>query len=374
MKIGIITIHNAYNYGAVFQAFALKEYIKSVISENDVVNVIDYRTPFFEDKKKIHFSKDIVSNVIELERLAMTPKRKRRDNAFESFICENDSLSEKCLNRTEISKIAADYDILIAGSDQVWNFHITDGDLTYFLDIDGFNGKKFSYASSMGAFRFYQNDEEKIKRIFDTFSAFSCRESDGCEYLSKLTGKNFVQVCDPTLLLNSERYAKLFDGKVRNKIKKLAEREYLLIYNLSSSNEVFSVAKRVAEERNLKIYQIFPSLRKKSTVDVLLNDISPEEFLYLYSKTQFVVTNSFHGTCFSLIFNKDFYTVKPTGSNNRLVTLLSEAGITERLIVDNEGIKQLVCEDKIDYVHVMNNFNEYFLFSKGFISDNLFNK
>lgn len=371
MKIGIITIHNAYNYGAVFQAFALKEYIKSVLSENDVVNVIDYRTAFFEEKKKIHFSENIVSNLIELERLAMTSKRKKRDKSFEYFICEHDSLSETCRNEFELSKIASNYDVLISGSDQIWNFNITNGDTSYLLDIKGFQGKKFAYASSLGDFRFYKTDEEKIKKIFDTFSAFSCRERDGCEYLSSLTGKFCLQVCDPTLLLNSEKYIKLFSGKIRNKTKKLADNKFLLIYNLSSSDEIFSIAKRIAKERNLKIYQIFPSLRKNSSVDVLLNDISPEEFLYLYYKTSFIVTNSFHGTCFSIIFNKDFYTVKPTGSSNRLSTLLSETGITERLIMNEEKINDITPTKHIDYVEVMKKLNEYTSFSKKYISDNL---
>lgn len=241
MKIGIITIHSVYNYGAVFQAFALKEYIKSIIGKNDTVNVIDYRPVHFESKKSIRFTKDITSNLIELERLALHSKFNHRDNAFEKFIIENDSLSEPCKTKEELSILAKEYDVLISGSDQVWNFNITGGDRSYLLDISGYAGTKLAYSSSLGNFRFYKEQEDKIKQVFDDFSALACREADGCEYLEKLTGKSCQLTCDPTLLLNADAYSSHIENKLRNKIKKLAEKKFLLIYNLSTSKEVLTL-------------------------------------------------------------------------------------------------------------------------------------
>ncbi len=336
MKIGIITVHNVINYGAVFQAFALKEYLRQSLSDGDYINVINYVPAFLENKKKIRFSKDIRADLIEFERLLMRNKINRRDKAFESFINRNDSLTNICRTKEEIYETVKDYDILISGSDQIWNFYITGGDKAYLLDFPKFTGIKMSYASSLGSYRFYKSSETEIAEILNSFSFLSCREKDGCEYIEHLTGRECVQVCDPTLLIQAEAYAKLFEGRVRKKIQKLAEKDFLLIYNLSNSEEIYQTARTVADENNYKIYQIFPSLRKNRNVSKLLNDISPEEFLYLYSKAKFIVTNSFHGTCFSLINGKDFYTVNPTGSNNRLSSMLGEIGLEDRLLVDGK--------------------------------------
>lgn len=372
MKIGIITIHSAYNYGAVFQAFALKEYLKTLLSERDVVNVIDYRPAHFDERKKIHFSTDIRSNLIELERLMMHFKLQRRDKSFESFISGHDSLSETCRDRQALSELAKDYDLIISGSDQIWNLNLTSGDTAYLLDIEGYSKKKMAYASSFGSFRFNEDDENGVRNLFEKFSVISCRESDGCDYINELTGKNCVQVCDPTLLLDKETYSELYKDKVREKIKKLAEEKFLLIYNLSSSDVIFSVAERVSKERKLNVYQIFPSLRKNAAVDKLLNDISPEEFLYLYSKADFIVTNSFHGTCFSIINRKNFYTVSPTGSSNRLESLLSSIGLSDRLVMGAENTDRISCGSNIDYNSVENMISEYKEKSKSLLKENLF--
>lgn len=371
MKVGIITIHSAYNYGAVFQAFALKEYIKNFLGDGSSVSIIDYRTNFFESKKKLNFSKDIVADIIELERLAMSKKLKRRDGCFEAFISENDDPSVRCGSTEELSAVVSDCDLLISGSDQLWNLNVTGGDENYFLNIPNYCGRKISYSSSFGSFRFYKEHEEKFKGFLNDFSALSCREKDGCEYVKTLVGKECVHVCDPTLLLSREKYLKICEGKVRKKIEKLAEKNFLLIYNLSTSKAVLEVAKKIASERSLEVYQIFPSLRKNSAVDCLLNDISPEEFLYLYSKTNFVVTNSFHGTCFSLINNKDFYTVSPTGSSNRLESLLSKAGLADRLLNDENAVSNSDGRTEIDYNAVNQKLDLYIGHSKRFLEDNL---
>lgn len=371
MKVGIITLHKVYNYGAVLQAYALKTYLQSILPESDAVTLINYVPPFLSSKKKLQFSKNMVSNLIEMERLLLKKQLARRAKAFDEFIERNDSLSPLCLTKTEVEKLVGEYDVLISGSDQIWNFCITNSDKTYLLDFPDYKGKKFSYSSSLGNFRFYKSNEDEIRKIFESFSALSCRESDGCDYLNKLTDMPCEQVCDPTLLLNSDVYSALFEGRVRKHIIKLAEEKFLLIYNLSSGADVFETAKAVAKARGLKTYQIIPSLRKNSCVDKLLQDISIEEFLYLYSNADFIVTNSFHGTCFSLIYNKDFYTVTPTGSSNRLETLLSQANLSDRLLIDGKTIANSEPSRLIDYAAVNESLDRYVAVSKDYLKRSL---
>lgn len=349
MKVGIITVHNVINYGAVFQAFALKEYLLRFLSDSDTIHVINYTPDFLESKKKITFTKNIKADLIETERLLMRNKIRSRNDAFDNFIRRNDSLTAVCKTKEEVFDAVRDYDVLIAGSDQIWNFNITGGDRTYLLDFPEFTGVRMSYASSLGEYRFYESAKAEIADVLKKFTYLSCRETDGCAYISSLTEKPCAHVCDPTLLLRADVYAGLAEGRVRNSIRQLAERDFLLIYNLSNSDDIYSTAKQVADEKRLKIYQIFPSLRKNKVVDKVLNDISPEEFLYLYTKAKFIVTNSFHGTCFSIINRKDFYTVKPTGSNNRLSSMLDETGLSDRLLISGNGLPASRSELTIDY-------------------------
>lgn len=335
MKVGIVTIHNAYNYGAALQAFALKEYLRISLGDKAEVDVIDYRTDFLESKKKIHFTSDMIGNLIELEKIMIYSKLKHRNDGFETFMKVNDSLSEVCKTKKDVEALAEKYDVIISGSDQVWNFKITDGDMTYLLDFPKFNGKLMSYASSLGPFRFYEKNIEDVKKAFERYAYCSCREKDGCEYLTELTGREWTNVCDPTLLLDDKNYLDICnDSNVCKKIKKLAEDDYVLIYNLNSSDEIFRTAKFFAEKKNLKVYQIFPSARKNKAVDKLINYATPEELLWLYSKAKFIITNSFHGTCFSVIFKKQFYTINPAVSKNRLESMLDSLGISERLVMD----------------------------------------
>ena len=349
MKVGIITVHNVINYGAVFQAFALKAYLKQILGHDDTVHIINYTPDSLESQKKITFSKNIKADLIEAERLLMWEKLKRRSEAFDSFIGRNDSLTAVCKTKGEAAEAVQDFDVLISGSDQIWNFNITGGDRTYLLDFPGFPGIKMSYASSLGSYRFHENAEQEIASVLKTFSFLSCRETDGCAYIGNLTGKPCRHVCDPTLLLDADVYAGLFENRVRDKIKQLAKKDFLLIYNLSNSDEIYQTAKSVADKMQLKIYQIFPSLRKNRVVDRILNDISPEEFLFLYTKAKFIVTNSFHGTCFSIINRKDFYTVKPTGSNNRLSSMLDEMGLSDRLLAAGSGLSESPDAAAINY-------------------------
>ncbi len=368
MKIGILTLHSAHNYGAVMQAFATRKAFSN-ISEDNEVNIIDYRQPDMESRKGFKLDKNIRYDLIQLERLLLNGKVKSRRAAFESFIKNNHCLSRTCSSKKELSEVASGYDVLVSGSDQLWNRFITDGDLAYYLDIDKTQGcKKISYASSFGEYRFPKDSEDKMREIFNDFAHISCRELDGCEYIEQITRLNCTNCCDPTVLLDKSEYAQVYSrkGAVRDKIKKLAKEKYLIVYNLTNEKEVYDAIEKIAKAKNLKVYQLIESVRKKSVVDKIIQDASPEEFLYLMDNSEYVITNSFHGTCFSVIFQKDFYVITPHRPN-RMMSLLSIIGIPERIILKPENMESINPDSSIDYGEVKIRLEEYTKKSKDYI-------
>lgn len=161
---------------------------------------------------------------------------------------------------------------------------------------------------------------------------------------------------DPSLLLSGEEWNRYCEKK-QLPIKK--GEKYLLIYRLANSAVVYDTAKRVADKYGLKVYEIGTTLRKNKIVDKLIGGASPEEFLWLFSNAEYVVTNSFHGTAFSVNFNKNFYSVLPSKRTSRITSLLEKLGLEDRIIKNslhnisiidyesvNEKLEQLRKESK----------------------------
>lgn len=324
-KIGIITFHRAHNYGAVLQAIALQE----VLKEKYEVNIIDYNPEFLVKPYKIFTSKDNSNTILQffskknlLSILTLRSKINRRKK-FESFINHKLNLSEEVTEEN----MCQHFDAYIFGSDQIWNHEITSGiNPIYWGNFTTKSGaKKISYAASLGHAKVNINVKESIKNSLNNFYAISVREKEAVNILKEVTNTEIKEVVDPTLLFDSTFWN---SHAIKPKIKE----KYVLIYQVRDNPNTNLVAKKIAKDIGGVVIEIPAKLSKKSIFDKYAAT-SPEEFLGLFKYANFIVTTSFHGTAFSIIFNKPFYTLNlEDGSENRAKNLLLNVGLENRMI------------------------------------------
>ncbi len=356
-KVGIITLHRNVNYGANLQAFASCKFINNLGLDAEI---IDYY-PKEIDKDNYLFSwlklsydngksKSLVHNLKLSTALVLSaPEKNKRLNAFYSFRKKYCKLSTKYETFEEIAN--GGYTDVVCGSDQIWNPNITNGiDPFYFGDISGVINK-IAYAASLGKESYDETDEQKAKELIKNIDYISVREEKSVEYIKCISGKKVIDVCDPVFLLNKEEYE-----KIARPIK--VKKPYILVYSVISNPTMLSAAKKYAEQKGLTLVEICQDSNRRFK-HLQLSDASPEEFLGAIKNAETVVTNSFHGTALSIIFNKDLYVFDNKARGSRITNVLSKAGLENR-IAENE-IKELT---PIDYNDVNNSLEDFITSSK----------
>lgn len=327
MKIGILTFHCAHNYGAVLQCYALQEMLKNMGYK---VEVIDYRPEYLlAPYRKFSLSRFKRSSLLSIAKVCVKEflllvKRIRRYNAFQTFINKRFNLSPTVNDKS----IPSFYDVYIMGSDQIWNPKITKGfDPVYFgfSDFDKGNRKYISYAASMETKEVDKESKDFFEKALMNFDAVSVRETQLKTLLQPLTGKNIELVLDPTLLADK----KIWDAiAIRPNINK----KYILVYQVRYNVNTIRIARQLAKDINAEIIEVTSSLRicfsnKSRQCE------SPEEFLGWIKNADCVVTTSFHGTAFSIIFNRPFYCIKLDDEfDTRSASLLKSLGLEYRFI------------------------------------------
>ena len=360
-KVGVITVHKNVNYGANLQAFASCRYLNKLGYD---CRLIDYTLP--EHEKSVHLfswlkqswraehSKSFQRKIKLAVALAMSAGWKhKRLKSFAKFRKKHIKTSRCCKKQADIAKL--DLDTVVFGSDQIWNPTITNGiSPIYFGAIDGIQ-KKISYAASVGKDRFELPDEEKVKKLVLELDYCSVREENTAEYISSFTGKKVETVCDPVFLLESDDYRAVAT-------KRLYKKDYVLLYSVVHNDEMTAIAKDYADKHDLPLIEICFAKDKRAK-HKQITTYGPSEFLsaFIYAKTVF--TNSFHGTAFSLIFEKDFYIVDNKAGGSRITNLLGKVGLPNRLIC--EKVKKDF--DPIDYFTSKECLREYVNVSKEFL-------
>jgi hypothetical protein len=235
-------------------------------------------------------------------------------------------------------------DIYLTGSDQVWNFKWNEGfDYHYFFK--GIKGDKVALSSSIGQQSLTPEEQEILKRELKEYKKISVREAQAVKLLSEI-GINSCQLIDPTLMLDKEDWKK-YVKPLKYSFK------YLLVYlpyNIVDKNKIFSFAKNIAKKKGLKVVTFsWWSFSKEKDADITIFNASPGDFLSLMYHSEYVVTNSFHGTAFSINLNKQFSVYEPSMFSSRILSLLSLVNLQDRLV--NEK-KELDDEVSIDYTLV----------------------
>ena len=321
MRIGILTFHCAHNYGAVLQCYALQETLKAM---GHNVKVIDYRPDFLLNPYKIwninrnkdynSFFKRLILECLTLHRGLV------RCRAFDSFI-------KTRLNLTKEQTIPSSFDAYIMGSDQIWNPQITKGFHKPYFGYFNFpkeNRKYIAYAASMEASSLTQEAKAFYMKALDNFNAVSVREKTLADLLQPLTSKKIETVLDPTLLANTN----IWNSIVK---RPLLNCKYVLVYQVRCDKNTRRIAQDIADQIGAKVIEITAWINWKFKKNVY-QCCSPEEFLGWIKYASCIVTTSFHGTAFSVIFNKPFYCVKLGKGDTRATSLLHELGLENRMI------------------------------------------
>jgi polysaccharide pyruvyl transferase WcaK-like protein len=324
LKIGILTFHDADNYGAVLQAYALTESIKNIKLDLQV-EIINYKMPFilrpyklirFKTEDIYTFIRTLLSSVIYLKVRGI---KKSKFNAFRKRYM---SLSDNVYYK---AKEINGYDAYIVGSDQVWNSDITGYEDIFFLSFCNNSAKKISYAASIGKNKLTKLDAEFIKQHIDNLEFISVREDNAVELIKAFTNKKICRVLDPTFLLGEYEWAKLVSDK------KITQ-DFILLYMVSMNEEALKVADIISKMMKLPVWYINDSYKKDKYKFKHIRGIGPLEFLVLVKNAKFIVTTSFHGTAFSIIFNKKFVTVPYKRTSSRMVELLKRIKLENRII------------------------------------------
>lgn len=324
-KAGIVTFHRALNYGAVLQAYALQKTVTELGCECEVV---DYLSPKITlDYKPFRIYKnDLLKSFAKS--CVMCRRRAKRFRAFQSFFNNYIVKSKTSYTPETISSAKSEYDIFISGSDQVWSPRCVGFDPVYFLTFAD-DAQKYSYAASFAVPNLPSEQIEEYKKRLSGFQKFSVREQSGVKLVKELTGRDAETHLDPSLLLSAEQWSKIAVRKV--------DKPYLLIFTANPQISLISFAKKLAKEKGLDIYYLndAPHLKKDGINYVVAPTV--EEFVGYFKNAEYVVTNSFHGTAFSVIFRKNLFVEfkNKHGRNIRSEGLLNSLGINREIIDGN---------------------------------------
>lgn len=344
MKACIITFQSAYNYGAVLQAFALQEYLNKNFAET---RVLDYHNKeidaSYQNAQLIDFVRNPKNAVFKSIQGVLYKGKKRKIDLFRKHYLK----ITKQYDSANIAEAQNEADVFITGSDQVWNYLIVNRDGAYYLDFAR-NRKTCSYAASFGIASIPLEYQDFYKKSLDNIDYISVRETNGVEIVKSMTGREAKVMPDPTLLVNQKIWNEMCVAP--NQIGK-----YILVYKITKADRLLSFSKELSKKTGLPIVYI-PNDLKSGSIGKLKTDVGPEEWLGYIKNAEYVVTNSFHGTVFSILFNKKFFaevSSKVNPSTSRLKSLLKMFDLGKRSIenftdemlmeeLDSEAIKNVL--------------------------------
>lgn len=323
MKVGIVTFHRAINYGAVLQVFALYKTIEKLGATPEI---IDYISPAISG---IHRRFEFGFHPLEMYRyLRYGSSVNKRFDKFEKFV-ETMKLSTKVISSEDFFRVSQNNDAVICGSDQVWNLKITGNDFNYFLSNVLEPAKRIAYAASFGLSDYPANMQCELKVALERFNSISVRETMGQKIVESLIHKLPAVVLDPTLLLEKEEWKKFSEPyEIKDK--------YLLVYSVGQIEDLFGVAREISKKYGYRIAVVSHRRFRGLPGALYLKDLSPLEFVSVVDNAACVVTNSFHGTAFSVELEKKFIVVRRSETNNpglnsRMETLLEKVGLTGQI-------------------------------------------
>lgn len=343
MKTGLVTFFHIHHYGAVLQACATQQAVEQLGSTCEIFNYyVNQNNDLFRRLTGLGSAAADAHTALHYHAL------KERYNRFEDFTARHLRISEHRYGSLEELKIAPPCDVYLSGSDQIWNPKIfPDGhfDPVFFSQFTA--GRKIAYAPSFGIPRIPDGMEAELNGYLTGFSHLSAREARGQAIIREISGREAPVVLDPTLLLRQEDWGALAAEPAQSS-------GYILCYCISKPGALEPYIRRLQEETGLPVVQLCGVRQKVHPKAECVFSAGPAEFLGLFRRASYVCTNSFHGTVFSLQFEKPFFTsVSPAEmaapEQSRIYSLLDRLGLVNRIIGKGDTASLL---DKIDWTAV----------------------
>jgi len=359
-KIGILSFPRYFNYGTFLQLYALQTVVAECGYEPEV---IDY-DPYNDSLKKPVEQRTLAGALKQLLSTLVSPLRRggsrssftvgqaQQRTRFVQFLADDIRLGEKTYfsaQQLEADPPAAD--AFIVGSDQVWNPVGHYQDSAYFLSFAE-QAKRIAYAPSFGVSELPQDTQDWLKEQINAIPYLSIREEAGAAMIESLTGRTAQVVLDPAYLLDADAWSDFADEAA------VPEQPYLLCYFLESDRYMREQALALAEQQGLRplLIPVHPC-DEEGLGDrfIQLSGIGPREFVGLIRHAAFICTDSFHGTSFSILFNRPFLTFKrydnaaQAANHSRLDSILQATGLQHRIADKNSAVEQWGLD--IDFSH-----------------------
>lgn len=353
MKVGLITIHDIFNYGSIYQALATQMVIERLGYECEL---IDYQYPNARHHRTTKqfrklFSKGLTIGNVFLKNFLPGRPHATYEARYESFKRENYHLSPKRYPTVEsLQENPPTYDIYVSGSDQLWRPRFVSDDPSFFLGFAPKGSRKISYASSFGARKIDGPHEAVYRQYLEDFEAIAVRESFGVEIIHSMLGREVPVVLDPTLLLNHNDWLSLSAPTG-------IDEPYILCYGLHPNNKYMEkIAVAMGKRYHLKVVRANGKFYDYFNRDIhYVLDAGPAQCLSLFANATFVMAQSFHATAFSINFRKPFYALLrgDPDHDSRQINILSQLGLSDRIrYIDTELDFDRYPLDSIDYSRV----------------------
>ena len=380
MKIGIMTFHKSINYGSVLQAYALALKLKNMGYEAEIIDYEQHNYGYQYNPLKIPVSFSSIKH--DFVNICLLRTMLNRKSGFEKFRKKYLPLTDKeYFYGDDLSELDSRYDFLICGSDQIWNTNASDFDMAYFFPF-AVNTPKIAYAPSLNLGELSNvKNPKRLKKYIMKFKALSAREDAGKEKICKFIDnrKNVEVVLDPTLLNYKKDYETISS-------KKIIKGKYIFFYSVNYAEDAVKSAEYLSDVTGLPVYTLpagkgtraLLKIKARGKIHVCRENVAPEDFLSLIRYAEYVVTNSFHGTAFSIIFEKKFFSIRsevgtdPNKIDARLYNILNYLGLQERYLFLNEFMKFDI-DKPVSYKEVNRKREEQIIESVDFLKNNLEN-
>jgi hypothetical protein len=344
MKISVITRHAISNYGSILQTYAMQKVLQDMGHEVEIVDYIRNDEDYYEITKVLirkseKWNKNFLTRAVY--HAIQSPEYFIMGKKFKKFRRQYLNLSARYNSLEELTEKKPVADLYCTGSDQVWG-PIGDElyDPAYFLAYTDSDDFRFSYAGSFGKTALNEEAKMAYKYYLNRYYKIAVREKSAIEIISSMGISGAEQVLDPTLLLSSKEWSML----IKNEINK----DYVLIYQLHSNSQMDSYAKEFAKKTGLPLIRITLAMHQiaRGGKLVLLPELGT--FLSYIKNAKYMITDSFHGTIFSIIFGTQFIDVLPGETQTRNQSILELMGLTDRMLTDYSDFSFI--DKKINYL------------------------
>ena len=337
-KVAFLTIHVGFNFGSVLQSIATNRIFESLGYSSILINYIPDRVTYTR-----YFSRMFSGVIPFCKRLITLPNYIRNNRVYGLYLSKHCILSTPIYDKDDFAKKCPVADFYVTGSDQVWNSKHNEGfnDRYYFAQLPK-DAIRVSFASSIGETSLSKEHTQKIKELLGNYKAISVREESAKKLIEEM-GLQVTHLLDPTFMLKREEWKDYMSPKI-------VKEDYLLIYtpyNTVDKKAIFDTARTIAKEKGLKIVTFSWNWRNDKMADRTIKYASPGDFLSLMYHADFVVTNSFHGTAFSVNLNKQFCVFMPSAFSTRISSIIELCGLQNRMVSDNFSIEK--SRELIDY-------------------------